>query len=116
MQLTQNQLEESDSSPDTLLSAFGTEVFFVIALLVWNHNTVSENGWQELATGLGDMFIFGGALLYAFLWTIAALIRLVMYRRESEPNMRTTRRYGYGIALHCMAMLMVPITASILFR
>lgn len=95
-----------------MLCAFGLEVFSVITLLVWNHNTIYQGGWQDLATGLADMVILGGALLYSFLWTVTALIKLVMYKRTAEPIAGTTTRYGYEIALHCVAMIALSIVVS----
>ncbi|MEX3938337.1 hypothetical protein AB4Y44_02025 [Paraburkholderia sp. BR10937] len=110
--LTQYRSKESDDFPLLLVCAFGAEAFFVITLLVWNHNTDHQGGWQDLAVGIGDVFILGGALLYSFLWAITALIKIVLRRWACEPDMRTTIHYRYGIALHCMAILALAIAAE----
>lgn len=112
--LKQDHVTANDNFPDRLLYAFGMGVFVVIALLVWNHNSVHPGGWQDLAVGVGDVFILGGGVLYSFLWAVAALIKLVRYRRTSDADARTITRYGCGIAVHCTAILALFIAARCL--
>ncbi|NIE55009.1 MULTISPECIES: hypothetical protein [unclassified Burkholderia] len=102
-------MNEKERTPKYWVYAFGIELFVVVAALLWNHTAVHQGGWNDLAVGIGDIFIIFGAFFYSFVWAIAALVRLVRRRRTFSLAVAVQ-----GLALHCLAMIALAISAMYL--
>jgi succinate-acetate transporter protein len=107
-------MKNCENLSSLLLPAFVGEIIAVVAAVVWNHNTNHSGGWQDLAVGIGDAFILGGAMLYSFFWAIAAVIQLASDKKNPASDERTRTQCAYGLAFHCIGIFALFIAAGCL--
>ncbi|WP_175855196.1 hypothetical protein [Burkholderia anthina] len=107
-------MKTSDNFASLLLPAFMVEIVAVVAAVVWNHNTIHPGGWRDLAVGLDDIFILGGAILYSIFWAIGAFIRLKGYKNLPASDERARNQSAVGLMLHCVGVFALFIGAGCL--